>query len=77
MMSATVSELPVRAGHPWVAAGGASPWSSAWTLPSSSAGFCMNCTVALEPSLPKGGYDVIVTNSDGGVGKLAQGFTLQ
>jgi len=37
----------------------------------------ISCMLTLEPSLPTGVYDVIVTNSDGGVGKLAQAFTIQ
>ena len=37
----------------------------------------VNRALTLDPSLPKGIYDVIVANSDGGVGKLTQAFTVQ
>jgi hypothetical protein len=37
----------------------------------------INCILTLDPSLPKGAYDVIITNSDGRVGKLTQALTVQ
>jgi hypothetical protein len=34
-------------------------------------------TITADPSLPKGTYDVVVTNSDGSVAKLANAFTVK
>jgi hypothetical protein len=36
----------------------------------------IQCALTLDPSLAKGAYDIVITNSDGGETKLPQGFTL-
>jgi hypothetical protein len=42
-----------------------------------SSDLSVNGTLKIDSSLPKGAYDVIVTNSDGGVAKLPKAFTVQ
>jgi len=37
----------------------------------------ISCTLTIDPSLPKGNYNLIVTNSDGGIAKLSNAFTVQ
>ncbi len=39
--------------------------------------FAISCTLTIDPGLPKGNYNLIVTNSDGGIAKLSNAFTIQ